>query len=235
MFGFSRPSDMIRQFASNKTRRSKYVFGFGGCYFDLNAAIGTDTKTNAASVTTWIEQVNGYIFTSLTNRPTFVVSDSNFNNQPSISFGASARLSAISPVGVPGNFTILAVLKTDIIQSRNIAFNDQASSEKGLLMAGNTVGINAIGYYEGSTMIAAGSTEDTAAHIVALTPTSVWVDGVKEGSPSPFKCSSVAQVGGAANVALRGPMARLFILDHALSDNEMPILFANVNAQYLVY
>jgi hypothetical protein len=235
MFGFSRPTDMIRHLPSNKTRRSKYAFGFGGCILDLDPAYGTNTKTNGALVSSWIDQAIGMPFVNSAGLPSYVSSDANYNNNPSLSFGTSGRLVANTPVGIHGGFTILAVAKVDIFQNRNTAFDDAGGTEVGLLMAGNNVGVSGIGYYRGSVADVVGTTEDTAAHIVVITPTSIWVDGVKEGTSSPFKANSIARVGGATNASLRGTLARLVVLDHALSDSEVPILSDNANAQYLVY
>jgi hypothetical protein len=184
--------------------------------------------------------------TTAANQPRLILSDTNFNNNPSIEFisGSAARSLASVPsrfYGL-GEVTIAIVYKIDATSTNgNRILSDATSGNNavGLASNGANAGMNGLGLYNVmSTSAISGTTENFSPHIGVLSRQFVYVDGVLEASGSNSYTGSFSQIGsmgGSGNTGAQCRIAELLIYNSLFSQASMLELSNALNRKYLRY
>jgi hypothetical protein len=235
----------------NGLRVTNYAYGFGGLEFWLDASEGTNTKTDGANISSWIDKIKNVEFSQSTgtNQPLYRAADTNFNNLPSIDFNTNVKLlSSINGFGTSNSFTIFFVIKVNTIQialgGNYFLTNGTVSSAQGpaILLGGAGPNVTGIGWYNGNdpnpTKIFNSTVESTTSHICVLTNSNITIDGVNDGSGTLTGRQNYNVIG--LNVANSGRnvfsrIAEIGYINNELSASDSIILCDRLNSKYAIY
>jgi hypothetical protein len=238
----------------NGIRQTNYAYGFGGLVYRLWAEVGTSTKTDGGSIVTWESLLQPLIFqqTTAAQQPVFRLTDSNFNNYPSVDFLSGAPWMELikGSIGVPKDFTIYIVYRNNAIgNGRNHIFaSGNTTAESSFLVTGGnysvilglgfcrSTGTNGSDTYWGTTV------EDTLPHIGILTFNDACVDGIEynyvgrnypNDNNLPWN-----KLGVGATLNGRNPNCRIAdigIFNTTFNQEQRLRLCENINQKYAIY
>lgn len=232
-------SSQFRGFPNLNHQMNNSAYGFSGCTFWLDAASGLNTQADLAAVSKFVEKLKRVSFEQATagNQPRLVAADSNFNNLPSIQRQSNARF-LFSSVSVPmaTRFTLVYVGKKDTGVSSNSVLEDNPTGGSGLgevILSLSPISSGA--FVSGSTQIVT-AINDTLPHIIIMTNTEIYVDGVLAGSGSLISSRSINTIGrnGTGNNDV-GRTAEVLLFNQALIGADCVRLSANINSKYAIY
>lgn len=237
-------SPMFRGFPNLNFQMNNEAYGFSGCTVWLDAAYGLNTQTDLAAVSSWVDRIRDIKFEQTTagNQPRLVVADANFNNYPTIDFSVSVTRQLKASYGWVTFGTIAFIAKVTTIGFQNILLcNDNlTNSGRRILLAGNGSASNTgIGMYSGlrttQTAELVTAIEDTATHIVVMTPERIIVDGVEEVIGS-ILWNTFNTIGTTANAdSLTGQVAEIIGYSDLLTSEQCISLSGNINSKYVIY
>jgi hypothetical protein len=219
------------QFSSNK--RSIEAYGYPGCELMWDSQFGTDTVTNGATVTYWNDVVQGRRLVA-DSTPTYALNDASFNNYPSLQCPNANTVFRISNSGddivVVAPFTIVFVVRKI---ADNTGSNLILSRPSGTTNAIQIRGVQMLN----TTLVTAPSVNDTAGHIIIVTNTNLYVDGVSRATATSFS-PAVSYThfgfnsGNAANCMSAFAMVAFYRQNYGA---ETITLSNNINAKYAVH
>lgn len=223
----------------NGIRVTNYIYGFSGAVIDFDADFFTDTKTNLAALSYWTCKISGIRAeqTTAAQQPQFILSDANFNNKPSIRFAAAGqdRMVFNSSIGIPYDFTLVAVCKINTISSGTNAIFNNIVSGNGTFRLNNFAAGNGVGMQDPSSVVYEDPTpNDTLAHVVIWTKDEIFIDGVSVVSGlATSVLSALNFIGsGTGTSSLISDIARFFMYDRRLSNSEISTLTTLLQSDY---
>jgi hypothetical protein len=216
------------------------AYNFSRCLLWLDAAYGTSTVVNGANVSSWQDKINGVIYTNDTvaEQPTYVLSDVNFNNLPTINFGINANRMLESNLSIPlGINTLAIIIKSNGIATDYTSILSSNAQRTGFMSGGGGSNATGYGFYtNGSNPMTRSNVEDTNMHIIIANRSFIIIDGVDQlVTPSSF--SNVFSFIGSngANFRPNCNIAEILIYDSFLGSSDCIQLSNNINAKYLKY
>lgn len=235
-------SPLFRGFPNLNFQMNNEAFGFSGWNLLLDAAHGLNTQTNLDSISKWVDKINGIGFNQTTagNQPRLVVSDANFNNNPSVDFQSAARfLSSSTTIGSASNCAFVFVFKVNAINANNnILLNLNNSTANFYGYGGGNAGINGLGYFTGvSNVVLQGTSESTTEHIGIIKSGSdgiIMVDGNVEATGALVAPGSFTDIGHSAR-GINGQIAMMGLINRNFSSTELQELSSNINTKYAIY
>ena len=227
------------------------AYGFSGCRLWLDANFGTNTKTDLSSISLWTDKINGFRFTQSTggNQPSYVLSDANFNNLPSIKFNSYVnhrlQLSSVT-INMGNKCTVAVVYINDVIADAvpYILCNSVArgtGNAVNITGGGTATNLNGFGAYTGeaaSTVAKLSSgIEDTAAHIGIVSSTDIIMDGISITSSNFDFTVSYNTIGGDGSGlgSIRGRIAEIIIFNKSFNSSDCIELSNRLNQKYAIY
>lgn len=240
--GFQSKSRQFNGFPNLNFQVNNERFGFSGAVLDLDARYSTNTTTDGASISSWVDTIGNIAFTQSTaaNQPIFDLNNPSFNNLPAINFNASAK-TLLSPVTI-GVETILCICEnTTINAQQNILLgstNANNSSDLRLITGGVGTGYTGIGYYSGlatsPTSITSSTIENTIAHIFVLGTGSFIIDGVSYTAST--QSISFGRLSNTTTTAsFLGYVTRIVGYKRIFTDADALVMCKNANNEYAVY
>jgi hypothetical protein len=236
------------------------AYNFSGCTFWLDAAYGLNTQTDLAAVTKWVDRIQNISFEQSTaaNQPRLLVSDADFNNNPSIDFYSTARrMNATSGYGISLSIrNTYAFVYKKISNSTGTSGNritplmvnnpaaTTAASIYGVFMSRTTstepIDSNTFGVGSNTSTFESSAGGDTNPHIAIVSGLNMVIDGVDvtPGVDWPGAgLATILQIGGngAANVNSVFKIAEKIVFARNLSLNECIRLCNNLNTKYALY
>lgn len=221
------------------------AYNFSRCLLWLDAAYGTSTVVNGANVSSWQDKINGVIYSQGTaaNQPTYVASDSSFNNFPTINFGTtqSRALSGSTQFGLGSN-TLVTIVRNNVVSGN--AFNLIIGSGTNIGFFGGGANANVTGFGYGSntgtpSFFTRSNIEDTLMHIVISNRNFIIVDGINAtsviNSNFGFNFSAIGAVDVSTLLLPQFTIAEVLLYDYLMSETDAIQLSANINAKYLKY
>lgn len=168
----------------------------GGLILDLNAALGTNTTTNGASVTSWTDQsTTALAFTEATNPPIYLAS--GLNAAPAIRFNGTSQLLSTASNNAPINpvsYAFFGGIQTssDGGASNRSVFGNLSAANTGYNVLINTTNQYrwAVGIGSGSAALSGGSILAASGHYLTgtfdngTTTQTARADGTSTGSQS---------------------------------------------------
>jgi hypothetical protein len=227
----------FRGFPNLNHQMNNEAYGFSGVIGWWDAAFGTDTITNGASVNTWKDRISSRVLTGVaSNLPLYTLSDANFNNLPSIKFSGTKTMTFDTPFGLPSNFTLAIVYKIIALSSIRNSFMLTANggdSPIGLDSASS----NGERVQDAFGNVFSASVNSTAKHISILSPTDIYRDGASVASGGTIiSCDSGTQIGNTSSARqLNTDVAEFIFFGQKLSTTQMAELSAKLNTKYAIY
>jgi hypothetical protein len=224
----------------NRDYTNSYAYGFDSCRLWYDAAVGTNTTTDLAAISSWQDRIGNLSATQSTagNQPRYNASNASFNNLPCIEFYSSARFLATASVMPSSSATVAFVAKYDALAPQgNVLLINPSNLVKYVMMGGNGTGVTGIGIYDSTTPILVSTVEDTNAHIVVYTPNRLIIDGVQVATNS----TGVSSIGynqisiNDANYFLNGRVAEILMYSSNFSQDQCILLSNNLNSKYALY
>lgn len=227
---------MIGHLPKSRVRGANYKYGFSGCYFDLDARFGTNTKTDLAAISSWSDQIAGVSYTHATagNQPRYIAADSNFNNFPSIQRQTSARwLGSINGVGIRQGFTLVYVGKVDTNNGANSCLENNPTlggSAGDIILALTPTVLLGSDAADLTTAI-----DNTSPFILVANTNELWINGVQQVTGNIKLTRTINTLGrngsGSNDV---GRTTRLMLFE-GIGGSSFAQLSDNVNKDYLAY
>jgi hypothetical protein len=217
----------------NGIRSTNYAYGVPNILARWKAGIGQDNYTNGGSVTTWDDVYSGYRLTGVAaNLPTYTVSNTNFNNNPTINVTGNQRMTFSLPLGFPIGCTLVVVFKINTLSSSSNDFLLSISpSSFGLAKS-----TGATGEYcsTGSNVLSVSTAMDTAAHISFINSKVIYRDGSIVASGSNYFPLNAATglFNTGASLRFSGEVAEFFIIENELTAQQYTDLYNVLNALY---
>jgi hypothetical protein len=228
------------------------AYGFSGCTFWLDAAYGVPTLTDGATISSWIERIKGIRFLQTTgaNQPVFRLSDSNFNNFPSVDFLTGAPVMQTNSDVIPSSeeYTYWAVFKHNGIiaggQTIFSKYNTPVTTSAFMVIGGNFSAVLGIGWRSAMDTVQTqpywgSNVEDTSPHIAIWTNERVYVDGLEFTFTPTYTIqggwNTIGYSIGTPGRNLCARLAEVGILSYKLNSSECLRLSNNINAKYSIY
>jgi hypothetical protein len=215
------------------------AYNFNRCLLWLDAAYGTSTVVNGASVSSWQDKINNVQFTqtSVVSQPFYILSDANFNNFPALNFfsflGRFLRTTTSFALGT-GTLAIIMRATTNTQVSKNLILGD--GSTIGFASGGANAAITGYGFYNGNIALTRTNVEDANMHIVIANRDYIIIDGVNQTSATSNVFLNFTHIGGGdGNNSTACAIAEILIYDYQMSETEAIQLSSNINAKYLKY
>jgi hypothetical protein len=215
------------------------AYNFSRCLLWLDAAYGTSTVVNGASISSWQDKINGLIYanSTLASQPTYVLSDASFNNLPTINFGNNEQRGLFgSAFGLGGTTHALIVRNTSTTQIEgNLILGNGGNI--GFVGGGQSANVSGFGYYGAPNGFTRSNIEDTNMHIVIANRNFVIVDGINRTSTLNANFSFTFSVIGFGGGQTRAScvIAEILLYDYEMSETDAIQLSSNINAKYLKY
>jgi hypothetical protein len=213
------------------------AYNFNKCILWLDAAYGTNTITNGANISSWVDKISGVRYTqgSAGSQPTYVASDANFNNFPTINFGTSTiLLNGSSTFGIGATTIVMIVRMTGNATVASIILGNNTNTGFGANGIGASV--TGFGFYANGTPSTISDIEDTSMHIVIANRNFIMVDGLNETTSTSVNTFNFSGIGSSfLNSVPNCIIAEVLIYDYEMSQTEATQLSSNINAKYLKY
>ena len=215
------------------------AYNFSRCLLWLDAAYGTSTVVNGANVSSWIDKINGVQYTQVTavNQPTYVASDANFNNFPTVNFGTGTQRFMVgsSTFGL-GSLTHAIIVRSTSVTSNSSNLIIGNGITAGFSGGGATAAATGYGFYSGNSGFTRSSIEDTAMHIVIANRNYVIVDGINQTSSTSSTTFNFSFLGSSEiNNLPSFIVSEILLYDYLMSETDAIQLSSNINAKYLKY
>ena len=214
------------------------AYNFSRCLLWLDAAYGTSTVVNGANISSWIDKISGVRYTQGTagSQPTYVASDANFNNFPTVNFGTATErlLNGSSTFGIGATTIAMIVRMTGNATLASIILG--STTNTGFGANGNGASVTGFGFYANGTPSTISDIEDTSMHIVIANRNFIMVDGLNETTSTSVNTFNFSGIGSSfANSTPNCIIAEVLIYDYEMSQTEANQLSSNINAKYLKY
>lgn len=215
-----------------------FPYGISGVQLWLDASFGI--VLNGNKVSKWNPRIgdNFLVQTTATAQPTYVLSDSNLNNLPSVNF--NGYLTVYMDFGIsikmPSNWTITTVYKIDSLNNGNALLNNLTNVNTNSLIVGGTAGgYDGYGFRSGLN----GGNEATVSYISSITNTNVQVNNslASSGTAPTLTDTLFNRMGGdmSTNGSIIGRVSELIVFNKELSTTELSDLHTNINSKYAIY
>ena len=214
------------------------AYSFSRCLLWLDAAYGTNTITNGANISFWSDRINGVLYTQVTaaNQPTYVLSDANFNNFPTINFGTnlSRFLSSTTTFSI-GSYTLgIIVRSTSVSELGNNIIGQNA--DIGFFGGGTNSNVTGYGFYNANSAYTKSNIEDTSMHIIVANRDCIIVDGVNQtSSTSPVTLNFTHIGSNDGNYQACCVISEILLFDYVMSSTDAITLSNNINVKYQKY
>jgi hypothetical protein len=212
------------------------AYNFSRCLLWLDAAYGTSTVVNGANVSSWQDKINGVQYTQGTagNQPTYVTSDANFNNLPTLNFTSTRFMSGSSIFGIGSTTNVLIMRNTAFSFNYALILGDGAQT--GFSGAGNIASATGYGYYQTGSALTKTNIEDTSLHIIVANRNFIIIDGVNQTSQTSAITLNFNTIGSSqASNATNSIIAEILLYDYIMSVDDAIQLSNNINAKYQKY
>jgi hypothetical protein len=216
------------------------AYNFSRCLLWLDAAYGTSTVVNGASISSWVDKINGVTYSQPTagGQPTYVASDASFNNFPTISFPVGATRSLIGSSTFPlGSSTIALIVRSTstTVLVGNLILGD--GSTLGFFGGGNNANITGYGFYgAGALALTKSNIEDTSMHIIIANRNFIIIDGVNQTNTTSAITQNFTSIGSSSsNYSGSCNISEILLYDYLMSEADAIQLSSNINAKYLKY
>jgi hypothetical protein len=224
------------------------AYGFGNVDLWFDAAYGLNTQTDGANISFWKDRIQNLEFnqTSAANQPVLRISDSDFNNLPSVDFNTTSKI-LTNEKGFVVSGTIAFVVKASGFSANgNVLFSDgigSGVSERAIMLAGETTA-KGIGVYNSSSITGVASiiinsgVRDLLPHIVVFTKTAVIIDGIIAASgPTLMQLyktigSILTTTGGRHS---RAKLPEFITFKNQFTDDEALTICDRLNSKYAIY
>jgi hypothetical protein len=225
-------------FPSLSFGKNDEAYNFNKCILWLDAAYGTNTITNGANISSWVDKISGVRYTQGTagNQPTYVASDANFNNLPTINFGTATDrfLNGSSTFGIGATTIAIIIRMTGNATLASMILGNTTNAGFGANGAGASV--TGFGFYATGTPSTISDIEDTSMHIVIANRNFIMVDGLNETTSTSVNTFNFTGIGSSfSNSQPNCIIAEILIYDYEMSQTEAIQLSSNINAKYLKY
>jgi len=226
-------------FPSLSFGKNDEAYNFNKCILWLDAAYGTSTVVNGANVSSWVDKINGVIYSQGTagNQPTYVASDASFNNLPAINFGSNNLrvLNGSASFGL-GSLTHAIVVRNTLLTANNVNIILGDGGFYGFGGAGSMASATGFGFYQSGTAYTKSNIEDTSMHIVIFNRNYIIVDGVNQTSQTDSRTLNFSAIGSTnSNCPPNCILAEVLTFDYLMSTDDAIQLSSNINAKYLKY
>jgi len=235
-------SPLFRGFPNINFGVNTSAYGQGGVLLWLDAALNTSTQTNGANVSRWIDTTKRINFSQGTagSQPTYISADANFNNLPSINFGAGSTrvMSAANQIPLGSTTLAIVVRTTTLANSGSMILGNAFRS--GFMGGGTEALITGYGLYSDSSFshlpYTRTNVEDTNSHIIVCNRSFFIVDGVDQlVTPSSFGFV-FSQIGaGNGNYPSNCVIAEIVVYEALCSSAQCISICNNLNLKYAKY
>jgi hypothetical protein len=215
------------------------AYGQSGCSFWLRADYGLNTNVDLQNISSWTDFVSGDIFTqtTLANQPTFLASDSLYNNLPVVNFSSSAMSLLNTKLSNIGR-TIAFIANYSIINNRNVLLTGDGTINNIIALGGTVTGFNGVSLVSNS-VLTSGTTENTNVKICVISDNFIMVNGVVESSANNLINFPVFRIGsftqGSSLSSLTGKIAEIIGYSIPLTQAQALALSNNINQKYVIY
>jgi len=215
------------------------AYNFNRCLLWLDAAYGTSTVVNGASISSWQDKINNVRFTqsSLTSQPLYILSDANFNNFPALNFFSFLGRGLVTSTSFPlGTGTLAIVMRATANNqgSKNLILGN--GDTIGFASGGGNANVTGYGFYSGNTAFTKTNVEDANAHIVIANRDYIIIDGVNQTSATSNTFLNFTHIGlGDINNSTSCAIAEILIYDYNMSQTDAIQLSNNINDKYQKY
>lgn len=213
------------------------AYNFNRCLLWLDAAYGTSTVVNGALVSSWQDKINSvqYTQTSAGIQPSYVLSDANFNNFPTINFTTAKALRSTTSFALgTGTFAIVVRATANNQVSTNLILGN--ADTVGFSSGGATASATGYGFYSGNTSFTKTNVEDANMHIIVANRDFIIIDGVNQTSATSNLFFNFFAIGSASvNNFTSCVIAEILIYDGNMIEADAIQLSNNINAKYLKY
>ena len=222
----------------------KNAFGQGGVLVWLDPAFGTNTQTNGANISEWIDRANGVRYTQSTvaNQPSYILSDANFNNLPAINFGTNVAriLNGSTSFGLGSNTLAIVVRNTSITATvGNLILGISPgfdSGQSGFYGSGLGSNVTGFGYYTANTAFAKTNIEDTTSHIIVSNRNLFIIDGINQNITPVNTGLTFGSIGGAnLNNLPNCVIAEIILYSSTLNTDQCIAISNQLNLKYNKY
>jgi len=229
---------------------AREAYNFGGVSFWLDAGLNTNTQTNLAAISSWVDRVRDipYLQSTAGSQPRYNSANALFNNYPTIDFYSQQRfMDAAQPPGVDPKFTFVVVYRkltdaTGTTHSTSL-FGTSKAATTGLgfnveLMQA-TVQDPSVGFSPTTNIYSLSSTVPfgTAAHILVINSTAFIDNGASVSfTGSTYSGFGATRISGSANNNSGTlEIAEILVYERLLSDSQCIQLCNNINQKYALY
>lgn len=223
----------FKGFPSSNFQQGNSAYSYSGVILWLDAAYGINTTTNNTKFSRW-ESKAGRVYleqTSASAQWSWLASDTDFNNLPSISNSTylGPRYNFSNNVGVGVNHTIAIVLKV-------VTLNQFPSILQGLYTILPSVNATSqgFGYYNNWYS----SDQSTTSNIVVLNRNQLIINNIAKTMTGTYPpTNNFTLLGGDANLfgTLTGKIAEIIIYNRDFTPYEMTDLSNKLNMKYALY
>jgi len=228
MFKSFQKGQQFKGFPALNFQLNNEAYGFIGCTFWLDAAIGVNTNTDNTKFSRWtpiIPSKKLFIQNTASLQFTWRSSNANFNNLPVVTMGVNGSFQAYmdcEAFGLMSRFTFAFVGQTDNTTNTGV-----------IISSNNSLVIKPEGLINYNT-----GTSSTNAKIVVITNNIIIINGAEvnnSGSLNNWN-GTISRIGNASNGnQLDGRIAEVLAFNKALSSDDCIQLSDRLNQKYAIY